>query len=195
MSRRRVGDFNHFDWLAPIYDRVIQPADTERLKSLADLQTTDRLLDVGGGTGRAVARLGQAVARTWVLDLSRSMLQRTADKVALRPCQGSVAALPFATHAFDKVLAVDSFHHFADQAGAARELLRVLAPGGRLVIEEPDIRRFPVKLVALGEQLALMKSRFRPAEDVVAIFSSPDTIVRVVAHSPNYWVVVTNQAH
>jgi len=36
--------------------------------------------------------------------------------------------------------------------------LRVLAPGGRLVIEEPDVERTPVRLIALAEKLALMRS-------------------------------------
>jgi len=56
---------------------------------------------------------------------------------------------------------VDAFHHVKDQRIALRELLRVLKPSGRLVIEEPDVRRLPVKIVALLEKLFLMRSHFR----------------------------------
>ena len=46
---------------------------------------------------------------------------------------------------------VDALHHVADQEATIRELWRLLKPGGRIIIEEPDIRRFEVKLLALIE--------------------------------------------
>jgi len=71
-----------------------------------------------------------------------------------------------------------------------QELLRVLAPGGRLVIEEPDIRDFAVKLVALGERLAMMTSHFRRAEEIVTMFTTPATSVGVHTGAHTYWVVI-----
>jgi arsenite methyltransferase len=49
---------------------------------------------------------------------------------------GDMRALPFSAGAFDVVLASLSVHNLpaADRAGAVREVLRVLTPGGRLVI-------------------------------------------------------------
>jgi hypothetical protein len=46
-----------------------------------------------------------------------------------------------------------------------------LKPGGRLVIEEPDIHRLVVKFVALGEKLALMRSHFHSAEQIQGIIA------------------------
>jgi len=43
-------------------------------------------------------------------------------------------------HSFDRVLMVDALHHVVNQAETICELYRVLKPGGRLVIEEPDLR-------------------------------------------------------
>ena len=63
-------------------------------------------------------------------------------------------------------------HHFNDHDTAIRELLRVLRPKGRLIIDEPDIKRFSVKVVALLEKLALMRSRFLPAEEIRALIAS-----------------------
>jgi len=65
---------------------------------------------------------------------------------------------------------VDTFHHLRDQYVAAKETLRVLRPGGRLVVEEPDIRRRAVKWTALGERLLLMRSRFYSLTDLARIF-------------------------
>jgi len=78
------------------------------------------------------------------------------------------------------MLVVDAFHHFGDHQMAARELLRVLRPGGRLVIEEPDIRRWPVKLIALGERLLLMRSRLFDAEALRRLFEEAGGLVEVV---------------
>lgn len=190
MSRIRRMPFDHFGLVAGIYDRVITTSAADRLRSLARLTPDDRLLDAGGGTGRVATQLRAHVGLLAVLDLSYGMLKQAALKSDLTPCQGAAEALPFADHAFDKIVAVDTFHHFGRQVEAAQELLRILAPGGCMVIEEPDIRQFSVKLVALGERLALMRSRFLPPDLVVELFSTPLTRVRVVEEAPNYWVVV-----
>ena len=181
---------DHFGLIAPLYERFIRPPEADRLHDLLDLGLEDVILDVGGGTGRVAQRLLATARAVYVLDVSDGMLQQAAAKAALGPCLGAAEAIPFRTGAFRRIVAVDSFHHFGDQGQATRELLRVLAPGGRLVIEEPDIRRFSVKLVALGERLMLMRSRFRSVTDLVALFSSLETVVSVHESAPNVWIVV-----
>ena len=81
---------------------------------------------------------------------------------------------------------VDAFHHFVQpsaaqaQPVAATELLRVLKPGGRLVVEEPDIRRPGVKMIALMEKVLLMRSRFLTPDELAAVFQAAGAQVAAV---------------
>lgn len=164
--------FDHFDFLAPFYDRLIGLPDPARLRELLRLPTPGWLLDAGGGTGRVSTGLRPFVGGLVVSDFSGPMLRQVRQKGSLWPTQVRVERLPFPDESFDRILVVDALHHFHQQSAAIGELARVLKRGGRLVIEEPDINRFAVKLVALAEKLALMGSHFHsPGEirDVVAV--------------------------
>ena len=85
---------------------------------------------------------------------------------------------------------VDALHHVIDQAATARELWRVLKPGGRLVIEEPDIRTFSVKVVALVEKMALMRSHFLSPSQIASLFHFPDASPRLEQEGNNAWVII-----
>lgn len=184
---------DHFGLLSPLFDRLIRPADPATLLTLLELAPGQRLLDVGGGTGRITQALVREDVALIALDPSRGMLRQAQAKGCCVPCQGLAEALPFAAGSFARVLAVDSFHHFWDYDRAAAELVRVLAPGGRLVIEEPDVRLPVVKLVALAERLALMRSRFHTPDALAARFRAVGA--QVTLHyregNPNFWAVVT----
>ena len=181
--------FDHFGVLAPIYERFVRPPDVGRLRRLCDVRPGQRLLDVGGGTGRIAQAFRGAAGSVCVLDVSARMLREAQDKGGLCAGQGLVERLPFRDGAFARIIAVDSFHHFRHHALAARELARVLAPGGRLVIEEPDIRHFAVKLIALGETLTLMRSRFRRPATVMAYLTSAGLRPSLHEAKGVYWVV------
>jgi ubiquinone/menaquinone biosynthesis C-methylase UbiE len=156
--------FDHFGLLAPFYERVIPPPDVEQLAAYLDLPARGRLLDAGGGTGRVSAQLRPMVDDLVITDSSARMLAQAMQKKNLQVYQSHSETLPFADDSFERVLVVDALHHFTDQRKAISDLARVLKPAGKLVIEEPNIRHFRVKLIALAEKIALMQSRFLSPE-------------------------------
>jgi len=162
----------HFDWLAPIYDRVIGERNPEDLREILKLPVAGRLLDAGGGTGRVSSSLRSMVDNVVISDWSKPMLREAQAKDCLALVNGVVETLPFPDESFERILVVDALHHFPDQVGAIANLVRVLKPGGRLLIEEPNINLFVVKLIAMAEKLALMGSHFHSPTEIAAMLSA-----------------------
>ena len=181
--------FDHFRFVAPIYDRLFASPQPDRLRSLLGLPVAAQILDVGGGTGRVAQALRGPADEVVVMDESAAMLQQAGLK-GLPAVRGQAESLPFADGAFAGILVVDAFHHLQDQQQAAVELLRVLAPSGRLVIEEPNIERVLVRLLALAEKLALMRSHFHSPPAVQQVFEAAGGSVRLVRQGASFWAVV-----
>jgi demethylmenaquinone methyltransferase/2-methoxy-6-polyprenyl-1,4-benzoquinol methylase len=156
---------DHFDVLAPCYDRLMGVPDVARLEALLRLPSTGRLLDLGGGTGRVSNPMRRMVGQVVVTDACGRMLARARRK-KLDAVRARSELLPFPDASFDRVLVVDALHHFSDQSATLGDVARVLKPGGRVVIEEFDADRIAVRMVALAEKIALMQSRFFRPHDI-----------------------------
>jgi demethylmenaquinone methyltransferase/2-methoxy-6-polyprenyl-1,4-benzoquinol methylase len=166
-----ISMLDHFDIIASFYDRLIGPPDTSRLRRLLKLPAEGWLLDGGGGTGRVSNHLRPLVSGLVVSDLSHRMLAKAREKDIL-PARAHAEQLPFADGFFDRVLVVDALHHFYSQHESISDLLRVLKPGGRMVIEEPDFTHKGVKVLALIEKMLLMCSHFHTPEQIQQMIRS-----------------------
>jgi ubiquinone/menaquinone biosynthesis C-methylase UbiE len=160
---------HHFDHLASIYDRLVGPPKSAVLRDLLRLPTKGSMLDEGGGTGRVSYSLRRHVGRMVVADISLPMLKAAKRKGPLLIVRCSAEDLPFADQTYERVLVVDALHHFADQNRSLSEIVRVLKKGGRTVIEEPDLRRWSVKIAALVEKLLFMRSHFLHPASILEI--------------------------
>lgn len=99
-----------------------------------------RLLDAGCGTGYNLLELGR-LGRATGVDLSTDALAFCRAR-GVRALRASVLALPFADATFDAVTSFDVLYHawVSDDRAAARELARVLRPGGALLVRVPALR-------------------------------------------------------
>jgi ubiquinone/menaquinone biosynthesis C-methylase UbiE len=184
---------SHFDLLAPLYETFLPSREPQELWALAGLPVSGALLDAGGGTGRVAQFLLGKADPIVVADLSHRMLAEARRKSGLHPVCSRTERLPFPDGSFARIIMVDAFHHVYNQPQTAEELWRLLQPGGRLVIEEPDLRAFAVKLIAGGEKLAMMRSHFLSPPRIAGMFQYPNARVRVETEKANAWIIVEKE--
>jgi ubiquinone/menaquinone biosynthesis C-methylase UbiE len=186
--------FNHFDILAPYYDRFIKPKGDERFGVMCRLPANGLMLDAGGGTGNKSHHLAGLITRIIIADSSFGMLKEASAKESLVPVCSETEQLPFSDQSFARVIMVDALHHVANHRTTISELWRVLQPGGWIVIEEPDIRTPPVKIMAVIEKLALMRSHFLSPQRIADAFEYQDAEVGIVSENNTAWVVIHKAA-
>ena len=134
--------------------RWIERRRLETLRRFAAARPTDRILEVGVGGGHVLAKF-PGMQRTGI-DLSPTMLQRARRRLGgdVELLQGSADQLPFEDATFDVVLCTEVLEHVVKPARVVRELMRVAAPGARVVVSIPNeaiidrakrmIRRMPI---------------------------------------------------
>jgi SAM-dependent methyltransferase len=95
-----------------------------------------RILDAGCGSGRNMVDLAHYGSVTGV-ELSPTSVQLARERVAGEVIEGSVLDMPFDDGSFDLSVSLDVIEHLEDDIGALRELRRVTAPGGALLVTVP----------------------------------------------------------
>jgi ubiquinone/menaquinone biosynthesis C-methylase UbiE len=163
----------------------------------ADLSTGDLVVDVGCGPGTAVRRARREGATTAVgIDPSPEMLRfaRWITSVLRMDgacfLEGSAECLPLDSASATVLWALQSVHHWEDWSRGLKESLRVLAPGGRLVLLERSVTPSARGHAAhgLSEQAA---------DDLASLLSRTgftNVVKRVVFLGHRNFVVVTASA-
>lgn len=185
-----MSKFDHFNLIGPNYDRIFGRSQRKTIVDLAEAEKGQVLLDVGGGTGRVAIHFKDIVAKIFIADSSSSMLQEAQSK-GLSAINTQSEYLPFEDSQFDRIIMVDALHHVANQQQTLDEMWRVLKPGGRMIVEEPDIRNFVVKLIAVGEKLLLMRSHFlSPGKIAQMVDYGKVSDVQVHREQGNAWIII-----
>jgi ubiquinone/menaquinone biosynthesis C-methylase UbiE len=121
----------------PLWDRTMVRTLGSNLESLC-------ILDVGCATGRLLERLAGAGATRLggtdlaprILEVARKRLSRTGIEVELKAADAE-ERLPWKHGSFDAVTLTGVLHHFFRPRDALGEIMRVLHPGGRLLVIDP----------------------------------------------------------
>ena len=140
-----------YDLYAARYDRVKQ-FDEQADLALISLPIMERIqpqadpliLDVATGTGRLpliMARNAQFAGHVIGLDASRRMLKVARKKISaerfeefISLTRGDAQDLPFPDDSFDVVTCLEALEFLSDQRAALAEMIRVLRPGGLLLV-------------------------------------------------------------
>lgn len=117
----------------------LKPMGTEIIKQL-NLKSNDVVLDVAAGTGEPGLTIATALpeGKVIITDLAEDMLEIARENALLRGIKNietvacDVCELPFPDNTFDAISCRFGFMFFPDMLLAAKEMTRVLKPGGRI---------------------------------------------------------------
>lgn len=134
---------NEYAHLAPQYDRrwsfYVNATLQETIHRL-DLNSHERILDLGCGTGTLIQRLLHLAPEKVIvgLDPSAEMLSIARQKLPqfVELQLGSADRIPFPNESFDLIISTNAFHYFRNPSQAIQEAKRVLKPNGHLVITD-----------------------------------------------------------
>jgi SAM-dependent methyltransferase len=137
-------------------------------------------LDVGTGTGRALAPLGRTGCRILALDPVMDGLEASLDRAALeeveaKPVQGVASQLPVRDGSIRMALAISVLFQLgpAELAAALEEIGRVLAPGGEAILHFLDLGDWRL---SLGIQTPPERVPSPAYHALVTCFATQDTI-------------------
>jgi ubiquinone/menaquinone biosynthesis C-methylase UbiE len=112
---------------------------------------TGRVLEIGTGKGRFLVQLAGRATRVVTIDpdareqrFARMNAAHAGVTRRVRFCVADGAALPFADASFDAVASMNALHHIRCLRGVLDEILRVIKPGGKIVLADFDASGFRI---------------------------------------------------
>ncbi len=162
-----------FDILAPVYNRfsklLFSEVRDDIIKKM-DFEPEDKILDVGGGTGAFLEKIlrREPEIQVVLLDSSKSMIEES--KITDSIVQGKACRNPFSKNSFDYVLCTDALHHFANKKKSVQEMMRIVKPGGTIIIFDMNAKSPVTQLIKLGEKILGEPSEFFTPEELSSLF-------------------------
>lgn len=155
LSAEEVEALDPYAFMAVLGKRIIHPGgrrSTEELLEQADLQLDQQVLDVGCGVATTAIEIAHRFeAQVTAVDISPLMLERAQATIRAADLEddvqvqkGDTLNLTFADNSFDRVIA-EAVTMFVDRLRAAKELVRVCRPGGRVLTTEFLWRKSPTR--------------------------------------------------
>lgn len=144
-SRHRDVVRESFERQAEEFSRSPVVTDASSLEALlrwTKLGGDERVLDVACGPGVVAAAFAPHARFVIGVDLTPAMLRRAIEVAREKGARNTAFVLgdgervPFADGSFERVISRRSFHHFPDPRAVLRDMARVCAPGGAVVIED-----------------------------------------------------------
>jgi SAM-dependent methyltransferase len=134
-----------YDLIAQEFDSIMNRYDLERRldvvfeQLLADVNLKgSRLLDAGCGTGFFSVHAARRGASVISLDIGKNLLRETRQKGIPAVVAADAARMPIREGSFDIVVSSECIEHTPSPRDTLRELIRVLRPGGWLVVTCPN---------------------------------------------------------
>ncbi len=142
-----------------------------------------RVLEAGCGTGLLLEHVARQARTAVGVDLSAGMLQKARER-GLDVIEGDLHSLPFEDESFDLVYSCKVLAHVPDLPRTLHELNRVVAPGGRLLLEFYNRRslRFLVRRLRPG----MATSAQHHDGDVYTRFDTEEEVLRA---APASWTL------
>jgi ubiquinone/menaquinone biosynthesis C-methylase UbiE len=174
------------------HGRFLLARDREIVRRFIQLAQPRRLLDAPVGTGRAMAYVADRPMLRIGLDFTAEMLAHAAVNVPAPTSllRGDAGALPFKDASFDCVTSLRFFHLFteAQRVAFAREFMRVLAPGGHLIISFTN-GWYGGGLNWLHRSLGYRTMEFEGIGEVRRLFPECSVVRRYGNFLPKQWLV------
>jgi SAM-dependent methyltransferase len=131
----RSADETRFTWQTR--NPVLAPREAELARRVL-VRAGERLLEIGCGEGANLHHLREAGAVRFGVDYSRAKTAFARRATDAHTVTADATRLPFGDGSFDAALIRDVLHHIGDVDGVLAEARRVLKPGGRLTLLEPN---------------------------------------------------------
>jgi malonyl-CoA O-methyltransferase len=123
-----------FDLNAGIFPQYVAEDDGRLGAILSAVRSGDSVLEVGCGKGRFISAVSKIKAdvHCTAVDISAALLQYVPERIEKK--EGSLEAIPLPDNRFDVAFSVEAIEHSANPEAAIREMIRVVRPGGRVII-------------------------------------------------------------